>query len=172
MSAKRIVMLDFDGVINRVSNIGYYIGTAYEPPIERQLALRVGNMVNKLDALVVVSSDWRHSYTLAELRQFLGDYAGIAAKRVLGTTERGGWKSVRGQEIENWLKEAGEPVRLAVLDDNHLGRFNMDRVRPWFVKTTPQVGVSEANIKDASRLLTTGPIFSMQSIAEGELTNA
>ena len=73
---------------------------------------------------------------------------------------------MRGQEIDNWLRQFDQPVRLAVLDDNHRGRFNMDKVRPWFVKTDPVKGVSEANIADASRLLTAGPVYPVQSIAE------
>jgi len=167
MSARRIVFLDFDGVINRVSKQGYYLSSPVEPQIERRLALRVGGMVERLNASVVVSSDWRHNYTLGELRRFLQVYGGIPTRRVLGVTENG-W--VRGEEIQNWLKGMGEPVHLAILDDNHEGRFSMDGVREWFVKTTPEKGVSEENIAAASKLLTTGPLYSVQSVAQ--LTNA
>jgi len=167
MNVKRVVMLDFDGVINRVDDIGYYLGSFGEPPIDRVLARRVGNLVNELDASVVVSSDWRRHYTLDELRQFLGDYGSIPSKRVIDTTEIG---RIRGEEIANWLNDRDKPVRLAILDDNHLGRFNMDRVRPWFVKTKPETGVSEDNIKAARKLLTQGPIYAPRY--RPELTNA
>ena len=154
MTVQRIVMLDIDGVLNR--EFKYYDGVAIEP----RLATRVARLVAKLDAQVVVSSDWRHFYSLSELRLILNHF-GIASQRVLGTTEvpREQGEGVRGHEIAQWLQGHGHPVRLAILDDNHEGRFNMDVVREWFVKTNPRKGILPANIQQAHALLTGGPVW-------------
>jgi len=151
---QRVVFLDIDGVLNRDHR--YYEDVAIEP----RLAARVARLVTKLDAQVVVSSDWRHHYTLPELQAILNHF-GIASRRVLGTTVVPQWQGmgVRGREIEQWLQGHGQPVRLAILDDNHEGRFNMDVVREWFVKTNPRKGVLPANIQQAHALLTGGPVW-------------
>jgi hypothetical protein len=156
----KIVFLDFDGVLNR--------DTLYhKDPIERALVHRVGEMVQRHDAQIVISSDWRHHYDLRILRQILFQYGGIPPRRVIATThvprKQGG--GIRGQEIAQWLEAHGQPVRLAILDDNHRGRFNMDVVRPWFVQTDPAKGVTPKDIKQATALLTTGPIYERQSSA-------
>lgn len=161
MTRKRIVMLDFDGVINKERR--FYDGL----PIERELAQKVAHLVTALDASVVVSSDWRHHYNLQELRTILQHFGDLDPKRVLGTTHtpREQGSGIRGEEIARWLERHKHPVQLAVLDDNHLGRFNMDVVRPWFIKTNPRYGVTKANLQQAKALLTSGPVFSRQSVA-------
>lgn len=160
MTEQRILMLDFDGVINTDRTYD----RAQEHAIERRLAQRVGQMVTALKAQVVVSSDWRRFYGLSELRQILHRYARIEPRHVIGATSV---DEIRGEEIQKWLRTHNRPVRLAILDDNHLGRFNMDVVRPWFVQTHAERGVSQANINKASTLLTTGPVWTASGVEVG-----
>ena len=154
-------MLDFDGVMNKFNT--YY----HKDPLDRTLVHRVGDMVQRLNAHIVISSDWRHHHSLGDLRKILFFYGSIPPRRVLGTThipkEQG--DGIRGQEIADWLARQPQPVRVAILDDNHHGRFNMDVVRPWFVETDPMKGVTPENIRQATALLTTGPVYSRQSVA-------
>ena len=149
-------MLDLDGVLNRDGK--WYEGIA----IERRLAQRVGRLVASLDAQIVVSSDWRHWYGREDLQMLLQYFGDINPQRVLGTTHvpREQGEGIRGQEIQRWLQDYAQPVRLAILDDNHKGRFSMNVVREWFVKTDPRKGVSRANIVQATALLTDGPVWS------------
>jgi hypothetical protein len=169
-SVARIVFLDFDGVLNYN---GMY--NADGERVSKRLVTRVGALVQSLDAQVVISSDWRHYADLAGLRRYLA--AGIDPLRVIDTTARGRGHgfAVRGDEIAAWLSANVGAARVAILDDQptdvirtdsgeRRNRFDMSAVAPWFVRTNPRVGVSVADIMQARRLLTTGPVWTPAAV--------
>jgi hypothetical protein len=154
----RILFLDFDGVINEGRKAYPFTSTGYA--IERRLAQRVGRMVRAVDAQVVISSDWRHHYSRNELSDILAEYGGIDRARVLGVTD---YQQIRGEEIQTWLQQYARDARVAILDDNDQGRFNMDVVRRWFVGTDGDIGVQPTDIRKAAALLTRGEIWTPRS---------
>ena len=147
-------MLDFDGVLNRTTEPYRWTGDPRDD-VSRSLVRRVATILDQVpEAAIVVSSMWRVHYRLIELRRIL--LPEIDGRRVIDVTPDG---RARGREIQAWLRTYGQPVRVAILDDNDDGIFDMTPMRRWFVRTDEAVGVSDANVAAAVRLLTRGPVF-------------
>jgi hypothetical protein len=158
----RLIFLDFDGVLNRVDPKGFLIRNIdwlHRLPgdqLETSLVHRVASLATNLDAQVVLSTSWRETHTMPDLIGILGRH-GFPADRILGKTPR---RAVRGQEIAAFLNQHPRAARLAVLDDNDRGQFDMTAVRPWLVHTDPAHGLTRGDASEASRLLIHGPVWS------------
>ncbi len=77
---------------------------------------------NKYEASLVVTSSWRHEYTLAQLKEFFSSN-GIDGDLIVDTTPSYvdgpvDKDHLRGHEIEYWLEHhAPETYRYAIIDD-------------------------------------------------------
>jgi hypothetical protein len=106
----------------------------------------------------VLSSAWREFYDLPYLKRLLHRH-GLNARYILGATPILNGQT-RGQEIDAWLRKVGKTTRVAVLDDNDYGCFNMDPVRQHLVRTNPNLGFTRRDRERAHQLLTEGPVWS------------
>lgn len=147
----RVIFLDIDGCLNRDDQMYRAL------PLEPRLMSAVGAAVNAANAQIVVSSAWRYGHTLADFQRMFAPH--IAADRLVGVTPE---LPTRGREIEQWLlgRYPDGHVRLAILDDNDTGMFDMDPLRAWFVQTDPRRGVTPADLRRVRDLLAHGPLWS------------
>lgn len=164
-SPPKILFLDIDGVLNSAD---WYArqrkGLGDLAHFDPTLVRRVDEIAGRTGAAVVISSAWRLSHPLDELRTLLRR-AGLVRAPIIGETPEieGGILDglVRAVEIVHWLEDhpvearpqGGATVRsFAILDD--LKDFGP--LAPWHVRTSLDVGVTRADVERTVALLTNG----------------
>jgi len=156
----KVLFLDFDGVLN---SHAYFASRQYRKGADKcefvrgsehfmldpVCVHRLNWIVTTTGADVVVSSSWRHGYSLGDLavilsrRGFTGRLVGKTDDFVASATER-------GHEIAAWLERHKTLVeRFVVLDDNS----DMDGVRDCFVQTSAAVGLTREDAMRAIQIL-------------------
>jgi len=138
---RKIVFLDFDGVMHPS------ICTDAELFSRRaQLEIAFGKPQNK-DWRIVISSDWRHGWSLDRIKT---DLMGPLATCVIGATgpemtNRSGKRNrMRQAEIEAWIAENAPDAVFAALDDNG-SLFRHDC--KWLVHVNGNTGLTCRNIR-------------------------
>lgn len=141
----KVLFLDIDGVLNHNKTRErclFYTG------VDKVLAKRLTDWLEGKDVKIVLSSSWRR---FPEMHDHLKEN-GI---HCIGTTPFFPNKQ-RGEEIKHWVDS---PVHIftdelkvtnfAVLDDGN----DMDDVRDNFVRTNPDVGLTDDNLKQVEKIL-------------------
>jgi hypothetical protein len=106
VSARRIIFLDFDGVIVTAHD-RYTNGDQY-------CVFQLNRITDSTEAKIVVSSSWRIGRTVEELRELLKLW-GVTAECIDKTPRN--WGKSRGDEIQEWLDK--NPVdSFVILDDD------------------------------------------------------
>jgi hypothetical protein len=135
---RRVLFLDIDGVLNR---------TGFSPPstngmrdwIEPELAARLAATLETIDAQIVLSTSWRVTSSLEELRADL-DAAGIDGSRLLGATPLLE-DDQRWAEIDAWMREHGiAPEAVVIVEDF----YAMGPLATRTVTTSADRGLDEA----------------------------
>ena len=164
-SPPKILFLDIDGVLNSADwYAGQRNGLGDLAHFDPTLVRRVDEIAGRTGAAVVVSSAWRLSHPLDELRALLRR-AGLVSAPIIGETPEieGGILDglVRAVEILHWLEDHPEEARaqggatvrrFAILDD--LADFGP--LAPWHVRTSLDVGVTRADVERTVALLRNG----------------
>lgn len=136
-----ILFLDVDGVLNYRALWTIEAATFCLCP--KAITLLNKTIVDA-DALVVMSSAWRHSPEHVEYLKQNGGFE--RPHKDWRTGDRYGPLGLRGEQIEAWLKEHPEVDRYAIVDDNaDMLPHQLSR----FVHTDPETGLLE---KHANRL--------------------
>lgn len=145
----RVVFTDFDGVLNNAKT-----SARYRHP-KRPGGIMMGidpanvavfnQLLSALPLKVVVTSSWRWTHTLEELRAILSG-AGIRGE-VLGKTGTD-YPGNRGKEIQAWIDKNGPVDSFVVLDDSE----DMGMLTPRLVRTTPATGLQEKHVGAALKL--------------------
>lgn len=163
-----IVFLDFDGVINHVE---WYATRGPRPEAKLWTAELVrwcfdpatATLLNRLSdagAKFVISSTWRCAPGgLEEMRTILG-LLGVRGEVIgctpdLSTRDAGRvlWRSVeRGQEIQAWLDEHGNPAPFVILDDD----TDMGPLRDRLVHIDDRYGLQDEHVTRALEMLGAG----------------
>jgi hypothetical protein len=118
--ALKTIFLDFDGVI--VLN-GPYPPNGKPPD---PACLKAFNRIADHAEGIIVTSNWRYSYSLPQLVQF-GKVWGLGAP-IVGATFAS--CSTRGEEVHAWLSMNPEVFNFVILDDDHqFGYLEDKRVR-------------------------------------------
>lgn len=121
----RVIMLDFDGVLNSVgsfiyNNRLYNAGLTTTPTHESFDPIACSNLEYILEELpdvqVVVSSTWRKYKTLVALQEMFKTCQ-LLPKRMIGTTPETK-EGYRGKEIEMYLKSHPEVTQFVIIDDD------------------------------------------------------
>ena len=163
---KKIIFLDFDGVLNtkwwytqmdRNTPKDKY-GYAFDPKAVANLK----RIVEETGADIVISSSWK-SFGFTELEEMWTD-RGLPGK-LIGVTPNPVSDEmlldadidsielfhIRGEEIKEWLTKHGKRVSNYVIIDD------MDNMLPeqqsHFVHTNPEVGITEENAAQAITIL-------------------
>lgn len=158
----RIVMLDFDGVLNSA----WWFESAREPIRDAHCDVcaevvafdpanvrRLNRITAATDAAIVVSSSWRYRYEhVADLRHLLRA-AGVDG-RIIGRTERWGEKTAglanRGQEIKAWLDTRPVDSWIILDDVNEFADFGADR---WIETSFANGGLLDEHVEQAIEML-------------------
>lgn len=125
-----ILFLDFDGVLHPI------------PTEDRNMLCHVPRLESVLHAFphvqVVISSWWRASHTLDELREYFSedirhriiDVTPLQTERVPGSLFLAAAKE-RGEEVLQWIESNSYGGKWVALDDDHLGfpEFCMQLIR-------------------------------------------
>lgn len=140
----RIVFLDFDGVLNSEHSTKQ-LGTRYR--FERSNVAALNDVLRLSEALIVITSSWRESWTLRENAEFL-ERDGVLPGRVVGKTPM--LERERGLEIEAWLRSAPYSVTsFVILDDRDDMAMHQERL----IRVSPQVGLNLEHAQRAIELL-------------------
>jgi hypothetical protein len=154
-----IVLLDLDGVLNSKASVARSLIRRLEHPSE------IGPVNEDLcpeccsnfrlvlkqfpEARIVITSSWRLSFSLDELRIKLIDY-GIDGSRVIGSTPLiHESQHPRGDDITAWLEIHPEVTSYVIIDDNDDMTTHMDHL----VKTDYAIGLTRANAVEVIRKL-------------------
>lgn len=138
----KIVFLDIDGVVNTESDLSRGI------LINSELVLRIDKLCRDNNSKIVISSSWRNSYTLDNLRMLFKvcgmftSYSTIIDKTSCNIT--------RGEEIKKWLDSRGDIDGYVIIDD--YDDF-YDFQKPFWVQTSFKLGFSEDKFKEACDVL-------------------
>ncbi len=147
-----VLFLDIDGVLNSTEWQKSYVPSPLFHNLPNELKhaeealdpIAMGllnDVVEATNCLVVLSSTWRKQYPLHIVTRLLR-YRGFQ-HRLFGATPdlsytRAGPRRMRGDEIDWWLKELGEPCRFAIVDDDSDMEPHMDRL----VQTSCEAGLT------------------------------
>lgn len=133
ISKLSIIFLDIDGVLNCQRGWEHYIGNGppdtwdYSKVPEYKwggfnripFCPKAVNLLNELirltQAKIVVVSTWRHGNSIEELQNCLWE-RGVDGLVVGKTLSSGRLK--RGEEIELWIQEFGNPKKFVIIDDD------------------------------------------------------
>jgi hypothetical protein len=148
----KIIFLDIDGVLNS------YCGEIKRNFEDKILPLFVEHIevlnwvLKNTDARIVISSCWRYSRSVDELKELFYNY-GINSKYIIDKTPRlkseriegfdDKWTSVkRGQEIQAWidkfLNEGNYIESFAIVDDDS----DMERLLPDLIQINGNYGLT------------------------------
>lgn len=161
----KVIFLDIDGVLNSDKWLKTQPDwdSIYNRIDPAAISL-LNHLISWTGAHVVISSSWRISWP-KELTSVLEHGGFEHLDKVIGFTPIFGHSdnSIRGDEIEYWLKQQYEPIEnYVILDD---GNDMLESQMPHLVRTSYKTGLSEENVKRAVTILT------CESLCE-ELNNA
>lgn len=148
----KVVFLDFDGVLNSAEFMRRDPG-----PFDRldPLAVaRLGSIVARSGARIVVTSSWRLSRSMRTIEGLLAAHGfseGIESctPDLSGAIFMADWSLTRSTEILTWLSCAPVPVeRFVVLDDGDL-----EDLTPHQVRTTFERGLLDEHVEQAIAML-------------------
>jgi len=170
-----VLFLDIDGVLNSHRWDDLWVGYTFEgldhlPPKLRRNACWLdhtaiyvlNDILERTGANVVISSAWRHNYTLDELQAMLVVRGFQHADRLIGMTPHLGHET-RGDEIGAWLESTEHDVEgYLVLDDFCPDEFgdHADRLlqtsagsglRPYHVPLAVRMLCESATVMEAMR---------------------
>jgi hypothetical protein len=146
----KVLFLDLDGVLNSERTVEATGGYphSFDPAAMEQfdpIAIKLIQRLLKLTkSVVVLSSSWRHLFTIEEVAEGLGI-------PILSCTPSFG--KIRGDEVQEWLSlytEKYNVTKYAIVDDN--SDFHSFQA-PYFVKTDPYNGLMFADYDRLFRLL-------------------
>lgn len=137
---KRIIFLDFDGVINCARCI--HISSRSIQPDDLSPCNHIAplnKMIKNSDAQVVVSSSWRILHSVNKLQKIL-DKAGVICN-VIGKTPNC-WNMSRGMQIQTWLDEHPWVDEFIIIDDD----TDMQHLSSKLLKTSWEHGLQNHHI--------------------------
>lgn len=162
---RRVVFLDVDGVLNshiiaeewfQRTNKGGYGGWFSEIDIPTKENVKWGHnnvdnlrdIVRATNCEIVISSDWRKSFTEEKFKEMFALYGWKDAPII----DRTSVLKNRALEINAWLSENPDVTDYVILDDNDHGFFPEQLRR--FIHTNPECGLLHNDANIAVEILT------------------
>lgn len=151
---RSIIFLDFDGVLNteqyqaRLAVDGKPNKDAWGPLFDPRAVDNLRKIIDATGAEIVISSSWRYIHRLGglrimwETRELPGEITDILPC--------GASYFSRGEEIECWLNQHGQPNYVIIDNLNDFHQSQYDR----YVETNPIVGITETDAERAIKILT------------------
>lgn len=161
----KVIFLDFDGVLNdkyvdiRAQWQGHEWGYDWIRP---RLVSKLNRIIRETGAKVVISSTWRQSFSILEIRDILEDsgFMGEVIDYTPDLLQRhapGGWNGSgiptydRSDEILTWVKQQNEGIKFVCLGlEDGLAENNAGMN---LVLTDGAVGLTDENVEEAIAIL-------------------
>lgn len=134
----KILFLDVDGVLNSYQSQTYL-------PLSKPALKRLKTIVEETGCKIVLSSTWRK---LESTKRRLSTR--LAYRGLYITSQTPVLKGFRGEEIKQWLDNHSNISSYCILDDDadmYPEQF------PFFVRTNPEVGLTDENVKEVIKIL-------------------
>lgn len=148
MDTKRILFLDFDGVLNSDEYEATFIRRlliADPDSLDPKCVALIQSLLNVFPNLfIVVSSTWRNHYSLEELKVILQNKGLKTVNRLLGVTPYLP-NSPRSEEIKAWLDSHPEIIQYAIVDDEP---NSLQPLKDRLVTTNPESGLKHQDINE------------------------
>lgn len=160
----KVIFLDIDGVLNSADTVsdwekktgtsGY--GGFFEETDEitngdvkwgEGLVRNLKYIVKKTGADIVISSTWRHYFSVDKFKEMFAIYDWHNAP-VIDRTPYGG--KIRGLEVNTWLNKHAQYTNYVILDDSD--DFMVSQIKN-FVQTNPEVGLTKEDANKAIEIL-------------------
>lgn len=150
----RVVFLDIDGVLNshvylssdaRPRDVPYEGNEHYM--LDPAAVLRLNRVIEATGAQVVISSSWRHGWTIERLREILKD-RGFVGEIIDITPDV--LEGCRGDEIAQWLDEHPGIEKFIAIDDDRDESFIMTH---HLIHTSFYRGFQDEHADEAIHLL-------------------
>lgn len=137
----RVCFLDFDGVLNRLTPKEY-------ATIQPSLVSNLNHVLLATEAVIVVTSSWRHVYSLNEIGHRL-QHAGCVKSVYDLTPVIKDRESCRGMEIGAWINANQDIENIVILDD----WTDVDPFKKYLVQTNPWDGLTQQKAEEAIAIL-------------------
>lgn len=170
MICKKIVFLDFDGVVTNYNDeFGSYVTheAAFYGPSESNIK-RLRALCEKTGAKVIVTSNWRKfaddgrcsfwtwreqqktvQNPLPKLKKQIGDLILCTLPKVR--------HCIKSDVLNMWLEDEGidlSSLKFVIFDDDEREGFqNVPEFKSNFIKTDPEHGITDEDVKNAVKLL-------------------
>jgi hypothetical protein len=157
----KLIFLDIDGVLNSRATFqenfelfGHGNGSCDLDMIDTRYVRRLNTLIRETDAKVVISSSWRITSTLDEIRGFLsakgfvGEIIGETPVLPNLNTEKPDYGR-RGREISEYLKSINGLGSYVILDDS----CDMGEHMPYLVRTNMETGLLDHHVVAAKYIL-------------------
>ncbi len=126
----KIIFLDIDGVLCTTSCYGKGMNNKWSAYMfDQKAVIYLNHIINETGAEIILSSDWRHEYTLHEMREIFchnGVLKGPigftpSSKTYLADNLEGG----RADEIKKWLQDNAwkNDINWVAIDDLNMSEF-------------------------------------------------
>ena len=148
-----IIFLDFDGVLNteqyqaRLAVDGAPNKDAWGPLFDPRAVDNLRKIIEATGAAIVISSSWRYIHRLGSLRMMweIRELPG----EILDTLPCGATYISRGEDIECWLNQHGQPNYVIIDDLDDFYPSQHDR----YIEINPIVGISTVDVEKAITIL-------------------
>jgi hypothetical protein len=152
----KVIFLDIDGVVATNKSYGTHrvmeelTWGVSDVPFDEVCVKSLNKITDYTDAKIVISSSWRGSYKLDELKVMLAR-EGITGD-IIGVTPESGYSIARAEEIKMWLREHASAIEsFVVLDDQPA---DIRRKFPNnFIQTSMQMGLIPVLAEKAIEIL-------------------
>ena len=160
----KVIFLDVDGVLNsqRYKESGQFGAGASNlefgrSQIDPEAVARLDRLIDATGARVVVSSSWRHFWSLDEIRNMLAERGLRNIDALMDITPS--MLSDRGSEIGQWLgimdearRYGGDDVEAFVILDDDTD-FDERDMFSHLVRVNPDVGLTDDDVRRAVQIL-------------------
>lgn len=157
----KLIFLDIDGVLNCNATFAAFrpdedglqaLPRTWENMIETRFVERLNKLIKMTGAKIVISSSWRISNSLDDIRKYLknkGCVGDIIGETPLNNEPNSSDR--RGKEIEEFLTIFPEVItNFVILDDS----ADMGNLMPFLVRTNMKTGLLDHHIVAANHILT------------------
>lgn len=141
---KRVIFLDFDGVMDTGSYDSYLVNNnmpnvdEFGPVFDPECVKALESILNATGAQIVVSSTWKEFMTIEEIQEMwrCRKLPGV----VIGMTPS--CSRHRGDEIDAWLADCDTTCEYVIIDDMDESQFNEHQYEHLFV-VNPYDGLND-----------------------------
>jgi len=158
---RKIVFLDFDGVLNysdfiqsrvKPKHMSDYAGwKKFHEGLDPGNVENLNRIIEETGAEIIISSSWRILYTVKQLKIILKSNGFRFPEKIVGRTDSLGGDKRRGDEIKKWLIDhrCEDAVFVIIDDDSDMGDLIERLVQTkWFGK-----GLESHHANQAIRML-------------------